>query len=52
MLERTFDGFIGFLDCLPNAKEKGRIYGTSAWEKGEIKGTKAMKEAYNMGKYI
>ena len=23
MLERTFDGFIGFLDCLPNAKEKG-----------------------------
>ena len=34
MLEKTFDGFIGFLDCLPGAKEKGRIYETSAWEKG------------------
>lgn len=51
-LERTFEGFRGFTDCLPGAKEKGTIYGTGAWAKGEIKGSHAMKEAYEMGKNV
>ncbi|WP_122639806.1 flavodoxin family protein [Romboutsia sp. Marseille-P6047] len=52
MLERTFDGFRGFMDCLPGAKEKGIIYGVGAWQRGDIKESKAMKEAYIMGKSV
>ena len=51
-LEKTFDGFTGFTECLPGAKDKGYIYGIGAWQKGEIKGNKAMEEAYIMGKSI
>lgn len=53
MLERTADGLRGFTqDCLPNAKEKGIIYGTGAWQIGEIKNRPAMRQAYEMGKQI
>lgn len=52
LLERTIEGFRGFMDCLPEAKEKGIIYGTGAWDKGDIKGSKAMNEAYTMGKLV
>lgn len=52
LLERTIDGFRGFMDCLDGAKEKGVVYGTSAWQKGEIKGSKAMEDAYKMGQAI
>lgn len=52
LLERTIDGFRGFMDCLIGVKEKGVIYGTGAWAKGEIQGSKFMKEAYIMGKSI
>ena len=52
LLERTIEGFRGFMDCLPGAKEKGIIYGTGAWDKGDIKGSKAMDEAYTMGKLV
>lgn len=52
LLERTIEGFRGFMDCLPGAKEKGIIYGTGAWAKGDIKGSKAMDEAYTMGKLV
>lgn len=52
-LERTIDGFRGFTeDCLPNAHEKGIIYGTGAWQIGEIKRSPAMNQAYEMGKNI
>ena len=51
-LERTVEGFRGFVTCLTGAKEKGVIYGTGAWKAGEIKGSKAMKEAYEMGKTV
>ncbi len=51
MLERTIEGFRGFTeDCLPDAYEKGIIYGTGAWQIGEIKGSPAMRQAYEMGK--
>ena len=52
MMERTIEGFRGFIYFLPGAKEKGIIYGTGAWNMGDIKGTKAMTEAYEMGKTV
>lgn len=49
-MERTFEGFRGFLDCLDGAREKGAIYGTGAWEAGAIRSSRAMQQAYAMGK--
>jgi multimeric flavodoxin WrbA len=49
-LERTIEGFRGFLDCLDGAKEKGAIYGTGAWGVGEIRSSRAMQQAYTMGR--
>lgn len=51
MLGRTIEGIRGFTEeCLPNAHEKGIIYGTGAWQIGEIKNSPAMRQAYEMGK--
>lgn len=52
MMERTIDGFRGFLDCLEGPVEKGIIYGVGAWKVGEIKDKPAMQEAYRMGKDV
>lgn len=53
MLHRVVEGFRGFtLDCLPNATEKGIIYGTGAWQIGEIKNTPAFQKAYELGKQV
>lgn len=50
-MEKTLDGFRGFTeDCLPDAREKGVIYGTGAWQIGDIKRSPAMQQAYEMGK--
>lgn len=50
-MEKTLEGFRGFTDdCLDDAREKGIIYGTGAWNLGDIKGQPAMNEAYEMGK--
>lgn len=52
-MERTISGFRGFTeDCLPNAHEKGIVYGTGAWQVGEIKSSPAMQQAYEMGRAI
>ncbi|AET67453.1 NADPH-dependent FMN reductase [Desulfosporosinus orientis DSM 765] len=51
-MERTIDGFRGFMLCLKDAKEKGVVYGVGAWRKGDIKGSAAMKQAFEMGKSI
>lgn len=48
-LERTFDAFRGFTDCLTNANEKGLIYATGVWTKGDIYNTDFLKQAYDMG---
>jgi multimeric flavodoxin WrbA len=48
-MKRTLEEFRGFTYCLDDAKEKGVIYGTGAWNKGEIKGKPAMEEAYQLG---
>ena len=51
-LNRTLEGFRGFMDCLNGAREKGIIYGTGAWKKGEITVSPAMVQAYEMGNAI
>lgn len=51
-LERTVEGFRGFMDCLENATEKGVIYGTGVWQTGEAENSPWIKEAYHMGKSI
>ena len=51
-MERTIDGFRGFLDCLDNPQEKGVVYGVGAWHKGDFQGKPAMKQAYEMGRNI
>jgi multimeric flavodoxin WrbA len=48
----TIEGFRAFLSCLPGAKEKGIVYGTSAWEIGDILASPAMKQACEMGKAL
>ena len=52
MMERTIDGFRGFLACLEGPQEKGTVYGIGAWKVGEIKDTPYMQEVYNMGKMV
>lgn len=49
-IERTLEGFRGFLSCLSNPKEKGVIFGTGAWSIGDIKNSEAMTQAFEMGK--
>ena len=51
-MERTIDGLRGYLECLPEAKEMGVIYGAGAWQLGDILKEPAMQEAYQMGKNI
>lgn len=51
-MERTFDGIRGFTELLPGSKEKGLIFGHSAWKIGDIDKTEAIKIAYDMGKGI
>ncbi|WP_148372453.1 flavodoxin family protein [Bacteroides bouchesdurhonensis] len=52
MMERTIEGFRGFLDCLEEPIEKGVVYGIGAWKVGEIEGKLSMVEAYEMGKNV
>jgi len=51
-MERTVDGLRGYLECLPEVKEMGVIYGAGAWQLGDIQSNPAMREAFQMGKSI
>ena len=51
-LERTIDGFRGFMDCYDGLREKGVILATGVWNLGEVNNTKYMTEAYEMGKKV
>lgn len=51
-METAVAGLQGFVDCVPEAKTNGIIYGVGTSEKGDVKNTKAIEEAYNMGKQI
>lgn len=48
-LDRTFMEFQGFLACLDNPVEKGRLAGCGVWNKGDINSTSFPEKAYNMG---
>lgn len=50
--EPTLAGLRGFLRCIPNAQEKGVIYGMGAWDKGDIYKHPAYEKAYEMGKEL
>ena len=52
LMERTIEGFRGFLDCLEGPKERGVIYGVGAWKLGEINDKTSMSEAYEIGKKV
>ena len=50
-MKKAIECLRGFtLDCLPDTREKGIVYGLGAWQIGEIKDKKAMQEAYELGK--
>ncbi len=51
-MKRVLEEFRGFTCCLENAKEKGIIYGTGAWNMGDIKKSDAMNQAFKMGKAV
>lgn len=51
-VERTMEGFRGFMDCLGGAQEKGVLYATQVWQKGDVKDTQFVEQAYKMGKSI
>ena len=51
-METAVAGLQGFVNCVPEAKINGIVYGIGTGEKGDVKNTKAMEEAYNMGKQI
>lgn len=48
----TLAVFRGFVRCLPDAMEKGVIYGTGTWDKGDVYKHPAFECAYSMGKQI
>ena len=51
-LERTFDGFRGFLDCLDDVAEKTYIYAAGIYGKDEVKDTCLMQLAKETGEGI
>jgi multimeric flavodoxin WrbA len=48
-LERTIEGFRGFLSCYEGLHERGIVCGTGVGKIGEVDGTDAMDRAYEMG---
>ena len=48
----TLDSLRGFIRCLPDAEEKGVIYGTGTWDKGDVFKHPSYDEAYKLGKEI
>ncbi len=53
IMDKVINSFRGFTtDCLPNAHERGIIYGLGAWQKGDIQKTNAVQDAYLMGQNI
>jgi multimeric flavodoxin WrbA len=51
-MERTIEGFRGFMSCFGGMVEKGIIYGTGVWNIGDVKKSSAMGQAYEMGKAV
>ena len=53
IMEKVIESLRGFTrDCLPDAHEKGIIYGLGVWQSGDVKRSPALTEAYEMGKKV
>lgn len=50
--EGTFLAFRGFIRCLPDAQEKGVVYGMGTWDKGDVYRHPSYEQAYEMGRGI
>lgn len=50
--EWCFNGFRGFVMCLPKSTERGYVRATGLGVAGAVKGTKFEQEAYELGKTI
>lgn len=51
-LNRTIEGFRGFMDCYEGLVEKGVILAAGVWNIGDVKNTKYMDNAYEMGQKV
>jgi multimeric flavodoxin WrbA len=49
-MDTAIAGLRGFLKCMPNAVERGIIYGINVSQPGDVKNNQAMQEAYEMGR--
>ena len=49
-MQRTMDALEGFIECLPGAVVRDRIFGHGVYQKGEVEGTGAVQQAYQDGK--
>lgn len=52
LMERTFDGLRGFLDCLEGARERGLVAATGLWRRGEAASSPFLQEAYELGRSV
>ena len=46
------EGFRGYTDCLPGAREKGALYGTGLWKKGDVNAGPFPLQAREMGRNV
>jgi multimeric flavodoxin WrbA len=51
-MDGTLVGLRGFTSLLPDAKEKGTIYGLGMWGMGEAQKSPAMTDAYETGRAV
>ena len=45
----AIEGLRGYLKCIPDANEKGIVYGVNAGNKGDVLNSSAMQTAYKFG---
>lgn len=50
--EGTLAAFRGFIRCLPDAQEKGIVYGMGTWDKGDVYRHPSYEQSYEMGKKV
>ena len=51
-METAIAGLQGFVDCIPESKTNGIIYGVGTVDKGDVKTMRVMETAYKMGKEL
>ena len=51
-MDGAIKGISGWIECFPNSKLAGTVFGGGADAIGTIQGNPALKEAYEMGKKV